>query len=220
MANEFKVKNVLILSSGVINVGGSVGTSGQVLTSTGTGVVWATPTGGGGGASVTVSDTAPSSPTVGDLWFDSISTKTYIYFDSYWIEQGTSEVSTLYTRNVFSATSSSLANNASENITISGYKSYVLMKLTTNDACWVRLYSDTESMTADESRSIGVDPVPGSGIITEVISTGALVQKMTPFVFGGNLDSVPNTNLYLRVTNLSGVTKQINIGLTLMRLEA
>lgn len=33
------------------------------------------------------SATAPSTPTDGDAWFDTVNAKFYIYFDSYWIEQ-------------------------------------------------------------------------------------------------------------------------------------
>ncbi len=44
--------------------------------------------GGGGGASVTVSETPPASPTTGDLWFESDTTRTYVYYDSFWIEVG------------------------------------------------------------------------------------------------------------------------------------
>ena len=43
---------------------------------------------GGGGASVTVSDTPPASPSEGDLWFESDTTKTYVYYDGYWVEIG------------------------------------------------------------------------------------------------------------------------------------
>ena len=39
------------------------------------------PSGGGGGASVSVSDTAPSSPSAGDLWFDSSKAKMYVYYN-------------------------------------------------------------------------------------------------------------------------------------------
>lgn len=39
-----------------------------------------------GGASV--SSGAPASPTAGQLWFDSDDGKTYVYYDSYWIEIG------------------------------------------------------------------------------------------------------------------------------------
>jgi hypothetical protein len=41
-----------------------------------------------GGASVTVSDTAPASPSEGDMWFESDTTKTYVYYDGYWVEIG------------------------------------------------------------------------------------------------------------------------------------
>lgn len=50
--------------------------------------------GGGGGASVSVSDTAPSSPSVGDLWFNSANTKMYVYFNdgtsSQWVQSNPS----------------------------------------------------------------------------------------------------------------------------------
>ena len=42
----------------------------------------------GGGASVDVSDTAPSSPSEGNLWFDSSTARFYIYFSSAWIQIG------------------------------------------------------------------------------------------------------------------------------------
>jgi hypothetical protein len=37
--------------------------------------------GSGGGASVSVSDTAPSSPSAGDLWFDSSDATLYVYYN-------------------------------------------------------------------------------------------------------------------------------------------
>lgn len=39
------------------------------------------PGGGTGGASVTVSDTAPAEPEQGDLWFDSTDATLYLYYD-------------------------------------------------------------------------------------------------------------------------------------------
>jgi hypothetical protein len=54
-----------------------------------TGATGATgPAGATGVAYVTVSDTAPSSPSQGDLWFDSTTAITYVYYDSYWVEVG------------------------------------------------------------------------------------------------------------------------------------
>lgn len=37
-----------------------------------------------------VSDTAPTSPVVGDEWFNSATGRLYTYFDSYWVEVGAS----------------------------------------------------------------------------------------------------------------------------------
>jgi hypothetical protein len=51
------------------------------------------PTGGGGGASITVSDTPPSSPSAGQMWFNSANGKMYLYYDSYWVEVGSSSQS-------------------------------------------------------------------------------------------------------------------------------
>ena len=48
----------------------------------------------------TASDTAPSSPTAGDIWFESSTGKTYIRYDSYWIEIGSASS---YTDLIFDA---------------------------------------------------------------------------------------------------------------------
>lgn len=44
-----------------------------------------TGSGGGSGSSVTVSDTAPTSPSEGDMWFNSTLVKTYVYYGSTWV---------------------------------------------------------------------------------------------------------------------------------------
>jgi hypothetical protein len=43
-----------------------------------------------GGASLTVSATAPSEPGEGDLWYNSVTGATYVYYDSFWVETGSS----------------------------------------------------------------------------------------------------------------------------------
>jgi len=42
-----------------------------------------------------VSATAPSSPNAGDLWFNSETGQTFIYYDSFWVEIGATAVDTL-----------------------------------------------------------------------------------------------------------------------------
>jgi microcystin-dependent protein len=56
-------------------------TAGQVLTYNGT--LWANASASGG---ATVSDNVPSSPTAGQVWFESDTGKTFVYYDSYWVE--------------------------------------------------------------------------------------------------------------------------------------
>ena len=41
---------------------------------------WTSSTAGAGGSSVTVSDTAPTSPSAGDQWFDSSSLTMFVYY--------------------------------------------------------------------------------------------------------------------------------------------
>jgi hypothetical protein len=41
---------------------------------------------GGGGGGLTVSETAPADPSEGDMWFASAEAKTYVYYDSAWVE--------------------------------------------------------------------------------------------------------------------------------------
>ncbi len=70
---------------------GTNGSNGQVLTSDGSGnTSWSTLSGGGGGGSVTVNDNAPTSPTSGDLWWNSNSGQLKIYFtdadSSAWVD--------------------------------------------------------------------------------------------------------------------------------------
>lgn len=171
------------------------------------------------GKITTDADVPPPAPYEGQIWFDTANIKTYVYYDSYWVEVGGAEMGTLYMRKGFTTTSNTLLNNQSENINIAGYKSYVLMSISTSHASWVRFYTDASSRIADESRDMQIDPSPGSGVIAEFITTGNQTYKVTPVVFGVNLETVPTDTLYLRLTNLSGSTTQINLSVLLTRLE-
>ncbi len=64
--------------------------NGEVLTYNGSGWVNSASTGGGGGANVTISDTAPGSPSAGDLWWESDKGRLKIYYNdtdsSQWVD--------------------------------------------------------------------------------------------------------------------------------------
>jgi len=123
------------------------------------------------------------------------------------------------TRTTASVTTTSIANGATNNPNITGYKTYLLYKITTSAACWVRLYTTTATRTADASRLQTVDPSPNSGVIAEVITTGAETIVVSPAAIGFNNETSPTTSIPIAVTNLSGATRTITVTLTLMQME-
>jgi hypothetical protein len=121
---------------------------------------------------------------------------------------------------VRATTALSLEAGATENCQVTGAKSYLLSKLVTNYPAWVRLYSDAASRSADSSRSEGNDPIPGSGVIAEVITTStALTQLITPGVLGFNNDTTATSTIYLAITNKDSSSRVITVDLTILQLE-
>ena len=254
--------------SGSLTIGGSTGSAGQVLISTGTGVEWGA--GGSGSGSfngpvsstdnaivrydgttgdtaqnslVTISDTgvitAPSVASVIPFYhpssfsFPSASTyagaiaiagndnTAHYASNGNWIQLAKATDVTVSTRQSFSTTTASLTNNSSAFPNITGaYKSYLLFKIQTDRAAWVRVYTSIAARSADSSRSIDVDPLPGSGVIAEIITTGASTQVLTPAVIGFNDEASPVNTIYLSVTNRSGTTGTVTVTLTALKLEA
>ena len=128
---------------------------------------------------------------------------------------------TLKERTVISGITTEIANNGIGNTNITGFKSYALMKVGLSTAGWLRIYTDSASRDADVSRSVGEDPLPGSGVIAEVVTTGvSTTQIISPFVNGGNLDEPATTTIYASIKNLSGSTQAIAANLTILQLEA
>ena len=125
----------------------------------------------------------------------------------------------LQSRTTANATTPSIADGTSANINITGFKSYMLMRIDVNQAAWVTLYSSSAARTADASRSETTDPTPGSGVIAEVITTGSSQQLITPAVMGFNSNSTPTDTIYAKVVNKSGSTQTITVTLSLLQLE-
>jgi len=126
----------------------------------------------------------------------------------------------LVSRAAVSAASSSLAAGATGPINITGYKGYALLKVQTSAAAWVRIYTSEAARIADASRTEGTDPLPGSGVIAEVITTGAQTVLISPGTIGFNDETVVTTNIPVRVTNKSVTTQAITVTLTAIQLEA
>ena len=97
----------------------------------------------------------------------------------------------------------------------------MLSKVQTSVPAWVRIYSDSASRTSDLTRAEGNDPIPGAGIIAEVITTaGALTQLITPGVVGFNNDAPTTSTIYLQVTNKHTGASTVSVSLVLLQLEA
>jgi|APGre2960657373_1045057.scaffolds.fasta_scaffold15019_2 hypothetical protein len=122
-------------------------------------------------------------------------------------------------RTTVTVTSGSLAAGATGTFDIIGFKSYLLFKIQTSAAAWVTLYTDAASRTADLSRLQTVDPLPGSGVIAEVITTGADIIVISPGTVGFNNEVVPTTNIPIKIVNKGALPAAITVTLTLLKIE-
>jgi hypothetical protein len=112
----------------------------------------------------------------------------------------------------------SIANNAAANVSITTPKTYALLSIQTNVAAWVTLYMDTTSRTNDASRGETTDPVPGSGVLAEAITTGSTTQYITPGAVCFNSAGAGIT--YAKIVNKSGGTTNVTVTLNYVQLEA
>lgn len=123
-------------------------------------------------------------------------------------------------RATYAGTSSSLANNTTGNIDITGLKGYIMYKVASSHPAWIRVYTNAAARASDSARTSGTDPTPDLGVIAEVI-TNATPQTvvLAPAVAGFNDENPVTTTIPVAVTNLSGATNAITVTLTLVKSE-
>ena len=92
-----------------------------------------------------------------------------------------------------------------------------MYSIETSHAAWVTLYTSTTARTADAGRLETTDPTPGSGVLSEVITTGAITQLITPGTICFN--SSPTATTYAKVVNKSGSTANVTVTLTYVQIE-
>tara|TARA_B100001250_G_scaffold107797_1_gene90932 strand:- start:697 stop:5787 length:5091 start_codon:yes stop_codon:yes gene_type:complete len=121
---------------------------------------------------------------------------------------------------VDNTTGTTVANNAYAELDITGETVYTLFKIKPSVASWVRLYVDDASRQLDATRSEGSDPLPGSGVVAEVRTTGANQEVLiTPGVMGFNNDSPTRTKkIYVAINNRSGSATTVTVTLTILKL--
>ena len=126
----------------------------------------------------------------------------------------------LQSRTTGAATSTGLGASAAGNLTIVAAKSYILHKIQTSHAAWVTVYTDSTARTNDAARSESTDPLPGTGVIAEVITSDGATQPITPGTIGWNNEGTPTTNAYVKVVNKSGNTADVTVTLHFVAVEA
>jgi hypothetical protein len=183
--------------------------SGRVLSTNGSAVFWSA-------LSLTsLTGVAISSPTSGQvLKYDGVNWYNGVDLS------GSGDGGALSNRTITAAATATIADGASENITVTGFKGYIIYKIQTSAAAWVRAYTSTAERTADQSRTITTDPTPGSGVVAEVITTGSQVVNMAPVTMGFSNEDTPDNNIPIRVTNRSGSAASITVTMTLVQIEA
>jgi hypothetical protein len=149
----------------------------------------------GGGASVTVSTTAPSSPSEGDQWFDSEDAIMYIYYDSHWVEVQASQQSlTPYEVDVATFTANGTATAFTHTSDTVAAKDMIV----TVDGIIQR--PTTDYTVSNKTVTFGTAPTDTS-IVAIRVTTGAL---------GGVTDAtfqsfVANTNAYIATKGVGDV---------------
>ena len=218
VGNNLSISNdVLSATSSVNNLGdlGDVSTtgasSGEILKYNGSS--WAPAADDAGTTINTVND-------IGNVTVTAVQTNDYLSWNgSAWVNGPISSASGLEARTTGQATAAGLANGGNADLTITAAKTYALHAIQTSHAAWVTLYTDTTSRTNDSVRSEATDPLPGAGVIAEVITSDGSKQRITPGTIGYNDESTPTTDAYIKVVNKSGNTNDITVTLYFVKLE-
>lgn len=118
-------------------------------------------------------------------------------------------------------TTTSITQNSTANLTISGYKGYVLYNihtLSTAGGAWVRIYTDATSRAADASRLI-TDPPATTGLIAEFNTTNNTKIPVVPGIIGFNNEDTPTSSIYISVTNRNSNAGTFTVTLTILPIE-
>jgi hypothetical protein len=116
-------------------------------------------------------------------------------------------------------TTTSISAGASATGTITLPKSAVLLSIQLSRAAWFRLYNAASASTSDALRIRTDDPLPGRGVVTEVIAETASTTVLAPTVNANNMEATPSTAYPYRITN-DGASGTITITVTYLSLEA
>jgi len=164
---------------------------------------------------ISISGSAASIPSLGDVGNVTVSPldgQILRYNGTNWVNANSAG-----RRVVSTYTAVGIQPDVATDVSIGTPKTYALLKIEVSHACWLTLYSDTASRTADSTRLETTDPTPGSGVLSELITTGATSQAITPGTIGFNSSGSAIT--YAKIVNKSGAQVNLQVQLTFVPLE-
>jgi chromosome segregation ATPase len=112
-----------------------------------------------------------------------------------------------------------VAAGAEAEVNLNLHTAFNLWQIETNKAARIRIYTTTAERTADNTRAVGNPPAEGAGLITEVITTGALLTvPMCPAQSGASLASPASTSIPALIKN-NGTSNNVTLTIKWSRAE-
>lgn len=128
-------------------------------------------------------------------------------------------VESLKQRSMIGTQTNSLSPDQAGVLQLYGYKTYALLKVSVDNAAWVRIYSSQAALTADATRLITEDADPGIGLIAEILTSGNQTINMAPSPIGFNDDDPIAETIWISVVNKSAESAVIEVIVTVLQLE-
>ena len=145
-------------------------------------------------AGVDVSETAPASPSNGDLWFDTVTSRVYVYYSAEWIAMATladAEVLQEHIHDTVAGGTGKIATifvdaeyyYSAGNLVSSGFYNTASWDSTFNDEDWYIL--ELQSETVEIAQHIHNTSIDGSGLIVTTFVDAGYYYEISPLEDGG-----------------------------------
>ena len=192
--------------------------------------------GGTGGTSISTSDIAPTDPELGDLWYDTVSGRTYIYYDSGWVDSSPPAIGPTGPQGVQGdpgaigptgpAGATPDFSAVAEHIVPAADLTY---DLGTTSSQWRSLYVGTSTVyfggiplriTNEGGITVNDIPVSSSGSLSVGNGNSASVENVTELLINGTITEIEpglvgvtiTTQPYLELTNTPFITQPVVLG--------
>jgi len=117
---------------------------------------------------------------------------------------------------------SSLTSNQTATLDLTFAESCDLISVAADHTCWIRVYVSAAARAADVSRTMTVDPLPGSGVIGEIApyAPDHLALNWSPAPLFNNCDNPVGKTAYIAVTSMdTSYTGPLTIDFTVLPQE-